>query len=133
MAIEVERDQSRGRVMPDSSTMSELMAIIAERKTKLETEKSYVASLIAGGVARIGAKIIEEAAETVEAGDEPGDAGREHLVKEAADLVFHLAVLLSHRDLDWSDVESELARRFGTSGIAEKAARKRKADGRDEG
>ncbi len=132
MAIEAVLEESRGRVMQNSSTMSELMAVIAERKAKLETEKSYVASLLGGGVARIGAKIIEEAAETVEAGDEPGDAGREHLVRESADLVFHLAVLLSHRDLHWSDVESELSRRFGTSGIAEKAARARTAARHDE-
>jgi phosphoribosyl-ATP pyrophosphohydrolase len=111
--------------MASSSVMSELMTTIAERKARAESEKSYVASLLAGGVARIGAKIIEEAAETVEAGDEPGEAGRVHLVKEAADLVFHLAVLLGHRDLHWSDVEAELARRAGTSGLAEKAARKR--------
>lgn len=111
--------------MANSSIMSELMAVIDDRKANSGTEKSYVASLLAGGVAKIGAKIIEEAAETVEAGDEPGEAGREHLVMEVADLVFHVAVLLGHRDLHWSDVEAELGRRFGTSGIAEKAARKK--------
>jgi phosphoribosyl-ATP pyrophosphohydrolase len=105
--------------------MVELMAVIAERKATLSAEKSYVASLLAGGVPRIGAKIIEEAAEVVEAGDEPGEPGRVHLVKEAADLVFHLAVLLGHRDLHWNDVEAELSRRSGTSGLAEKAARTR--------
>jgi phosphoribosyl-ATP pyrophosphohydrolase len=111
--------------MGKSSIMSDLMSVIAERKASASTEKSYVAGLLAGGVAKIGAKIIEEAAEAVEAGDEPGEAGREHLAKEAADLVFHLAVLLAHRDLHWNDVEAELARRSGTSGLAEKAARKR--------
>jgi phosphoribosyl-ATP pyrophosphohydrolase len=59
----------------------------------------------------------------VEAGHEPGDAGRIHLVKEVADLVFHTAVLLAHRDLAWSDVEAELAQRFGISGITEKQSR----------
>ncbi|MFO0890207.1 MAG: phosphoribosyl-ATP diphosphatase [Isosphaeraceae bacterium] len=111
--------------MAASSIMSDLMAVIAQRKVNPDAEKSYTASLLAGGVARIGAKIVEEAAETIEAADEPGDAGREHLIKEAADLVFHLAVLLAHRDLQWTDVEGELQRRFGTSGHAEKAARKR--------
>jgi phosphoribosyl-ATP pyrophosphohydrolase len=109
--------------MVNSSIMSELMAVISDRKNNPQAEKSYVAGLLAGGVARIGAKILEEAAETVEAGGEPGEAGREHLVREAADLAFHLAVLLGHRDLHWIDVETELQRRFGTSGIAEKAAR----------
>ena len=80
-----------------------------------------------GGAAAIGAKIIEEAAEVVEASDEPGDSGREHLVKEVADLVFHASVLLGYRDLDWSDVEAELKRRFGTSGLVEKASRKPKS------
>lgn len=78
-----------------------------------------------GGVARIGAKIVEEAAEVVEAGDEPGDAGRTHLVKEVADLVFHAMVLLGYRDTAWDEVEAELARRFGISGIAEKESRGR--------
>ena len=103
--------------------MTDLMAIIEQRKQHPPAERSYVVSLLQGGVSRIGAKIVEEAAEVVEAGDEPGDAGRIHLVKEVADLVFHTAVLLAHRDLHWEDVEAELARRFGISGITEKESR----------
>ena len=103
--------------------MTELMSVIAERKANPQAEKSYVASLMTGGVSRIGAKIVEEAAEVVAAGEEPGDAGRDHLVKEVADLVFHCMVLLGYRDLHWDDVEAELGRRSGTSGLAEKAAR----------
>jgi phosphoribosyl-ATP pyrophosphohydrolase len=80
-----------------------------------------------GGPAVIGGKIVEEAAEVVEAGDEPGAAGREHLVKEVADLVFHAAVLLGYHDIGWDAVEAELDRRSGVSGIAEKAARKPKS------
>ena len=72
-----------------SSVMTELMSVIAARKADLQAGKSYVASLMTGGIARIGSKIIEEAAEVVEAGQEAGDAGRQHLVKEVADLVFH--------------------------------------------
>jgi phosphoribosyl-ATP pyrophosphohydrolase len=109
--------------MPDSSIMDAIMSVIADRKANPPAERSYVVSLLSGGIAKIGAKIIEEAAEVVEAGDEPGDAGRDHLVKEAADLVFHTAVLLGYRDLPWSAVEAELARRFGTSGITEKESR----------
>jgi phosphoribosyl-ATP pyrophosphohydrolase len=103
--------------------MSDLMGVISQRKGNVQAETSYVASLMKGGVPKIGAKIVEEAAEVVDAGDEPGDAGREHLVKEVADLVFHAAVLLGYRDLHWDQVEDELARRAGTSGIAEKASR----------
>ena len=109
--------------MTDRPIMSVLMEVIAERKARPPAERSYVADLMRGGVAKIGAKIVEEAAEVVEAGDEPGEAGREHLVHEVADLVFHAAVLLGYRDLKWEAVEGELGRRFGISGIAEKEGR----------
>ena len=109
--------------MPESSIMTALMGVIEERKNQSASEPSYVVGLMRGGVAKIGAKIVEEAAEVVEAGDEPGDAGRAHLVKEVADLVFHTAVLLGYRDVGWSEVEAELARRFGISGITEKDSR----------
>jgi phosphoribosyl-ATP pyrophosphohydrolase len=107
------------------NVLSALMAVVADRKANPPAKRSYVASLFEGGVATIGAKVVEEAAEVVEAAGEPGDAGREHLVKEVADLVFHALVLLAHRGADWSDVEAELARRFGVSGIAEKQSRRR--------
>ena len=66
---------------------------------------------------------MEEAGEVVEAAGEPGDAGRSHLIYEAADLIYHLFVLMGHRDVKLSEVEAELARRFGLSGLDEKAAR----------
>jgi phosphoribosyl-ATP pyrophosphohydrolase len=113
--------------MAGSSEMAALMAVIAERKAQSSGKPSYVKKLMDGGVAAIGAKIVEEAAEVVEAGDEPGDAGREHLVKEVADLVFHAAVMLGYRDLTWDAVEAELARRAGVSGLVEKASRPPKA------
>ena len=113
--------------MPASSIMESLMNVILERKSRDPGERSYVVDLMRGGVAKIGGKIVEEAAEVVEAGDEPGDAGREHLVKEVADLVFHAMVLLGYRDASWDDVEAELARRFGISGIVEKESRGRSA------
>ena len=68
-------------------------------------------------------KIMEEAAEVVEAAGEPGAEGREHLVKEAADLIFHLLVMLGHARIDFSEVEAELGKRFGVGGHEEKAAR----------
>ena len=109
--------------MADTSVMATLMGVIAERKAQTSGKPSYVRRLMDGGVAAIGAKIVEEAAEVVEAGDEPGDAGREHLIKEVADLVFHAAVMLGYRDLAWEDVEAELSRRSGVSGLVEKASR----------
>jgi phosphoribosyl-ATP pyrophosphohydrolase len=109
--------------MPEPSILTTLMGVINDRKNNPPNEPSYVVSLMRGGIAKIGAKIVEEAAEGVEAAGEPGDTGRAHLVNEVADLVFHTAVLLAHRDLEWSDVEGELARRFGISGITEKQSR----------
>ena len=111
--------------MPEPSIMQALLGVIRERRNREPGGRSYVVELMNGGVARIGGKIVEEAAEVVEAGDEPGDAGRAHLVKEVADLVFHAMVLLGYRDVAWDDVEAELARRFGISGIDEKQARGR--------
>jgi phosphoribosyl-ATP pyrophosphohydrolase len=115
--------------MPETSIMDALLGVIAERKARPPAERSYVASLLQGGVPAIGAKIVEEAAEVVEAADGPGAAGREHLVKEVADLLFHTLVLLGHHDVPWSAVEAELSRRFGTSGIAEKESRARPQTG----
>ncbi|HKD35752.1 MAG TPA: phosphoribosyl-ATP diphosphatase [Pirellulales bacterium] len=99
-----------------------LMAVIEDRKSN-PPAKSYTTTLFAGGVAKIGEKIVEEAAEVVEAAGEPGDEGREHLIYEAADLIYHLFVMLGHREIKLEEVEAELARRFGLSGLDEKAAR----------
>ena len=109
--------------MPPPSVLDALNAVIADRKAHPAAERSYVASLFQAGLPKISAKILEEAAEVVEAAAEPGPAGLDHLVKEVADLLFHALVLLAHRDVPFSHVEAELARRFGTSGITEKASR----------
>jgi phosphoribosyl-ATP pyrophosphohydrolase len=103
--------------------LQRLEAVIAERKRNPPAERSYVVSLLQGGVPKIGAKIVEEAAEVVEAAAESGPEGRKHLVHEAADLLFHTLVLLGHAEIPWRDVEAELARRFGISGIDEKESR----------
>lgn len=98
------------------------MTVIEDRKLN-PPERSYTTSLFQGGVEKIGAKVTEEAAEVVEAAGEPGDEGRAHLTHEAADLVYHLLVMLAHREVTLVDVEQELARRFGISGIDEKESR----------
>lgn len=109
--------------MPASdSIFARLMQVIADRKRE-PSARSYTASLLAGGVEKIGAKVREEAAEVVEAAAETGPEGQAHFVHEAADLLFHLFVLLGYKDTPLEDVETELERRFGTSGLAEKAAR----------
>jgi len=85
--------------------------------------KSYTSQLLAGGVEKIGAKVTEEAAEVVEAAGEPGEAGKEHFIREVGDLVYHLLVLMCFQGKTLADLETELARRFGVSGLAEKASR----------
>ena len=105
------------------SFLPTLMTVILERKTNRPVKRSYVAKLMEGGVPVIGAKVVEEAAEVVEAADEPGEEGKAHLVREVADLVFHTMVMLGSKGIPWESVEDELRRRFGTSGIDEKDSR----------
>jgi len=112
-------------VSEPNHVLAQLLATIDDRKLN-PSDKSYTTKLLAGGVPKIGAKIVEEAREVVEAAGEPGDAGRSHFVYECADLVYHLFVMMVHRDVPLGEVEAELARRFGMSGLAEKAARPQK-------
>jgi phosphoribosyl-ATP pyrophosphohydrolase len=109
-----------------SRPLDKLERTIADR-AKRPHEKSYTSQLLAGGVDKIGAKITEEAAEAVEAAGEAGPAGREHFVREVGDLVYHLLVLMRQQNCSLADVEAELARRFGVSGLEEKASRPRNA------
>lgn len=92
---------------------------IRDRRTG-DPATSYVAKLTARGRAKIAQKLGEEATEAVIAAIQDD---REEVVKESADLMFHLLVLLADMDLSLDDVRAELARREGVSGIAEKAAR----------
>ena len=78
--------------------------------------------LLDGGLDRIGMKVREEAGELLRAA-RLADEDPQAVVHEAADLVYHLLVLLVYCEVPLADVEAELARRFGTSGLAEKASR----------
>lgn len=100
-------------------SLAALEAVIRERRGA-DPASSYVAKLSAAGRAKIAQKLGEEAVETVIAA--MGDDSAK-LASEAADLVFHLLVLLADAGLSLDDVRAELARREGVSGIAEKAAR----------
>lgn len=108
--------------MAGDDVLQRLMQTIRDRQQHA-TPNSYTATLFAGGTQRIGRKVLEEAAEVVQAAAEPGPAGQEHLVREAADLLYHLWVLLAHRDVSLEEVQRELTRREGTSGLEEKASR----------
>lgn len=99
--------------------LERLEATIAGRRAAAP-QSSYVASLTAKGRARIAQKLGEEAIETVIAATS-GDARA--LTAEAADLLFHLLVVLQVAGVPLSDVLAELERREGQSGLDEKAAR----------
>jgi phosphoribosyl-ATP pyrophosphohydrolase len=93
---------------------------VLEQRKQAEPDSSYVAKLYNKGLDAILKKIGEEATETVMAAK---DGDRDKIVYEIADLWFHSMVLLAHQGLGPGDVERELERRFGLSGLAEKAGR----------
>ncbi|WP_207102003.1 phosphoribosyl-ATP diphosphatase [Paracoccus shandongensis] len=101
------------------SALHDLAATIAARKTA-DPDSSWTAKLLAKGPEKCAEKFGEEAVEAI---IEAVKGDRARLTAEAADVVFHLLVMLAARDLTLADVEAELDRRAGTSGLAEKAAR----------
>ncbi len=102
-------------------TLADLARIVAERAAA-SPDQSYTAKLIAGGPARAAKKLGEEAVEAAIAAVQ-GD--REALVAEAADVLYHLLVVLQAGGVPLQDVMAELERRTVQSGLAEKAARGR--------
>lgn len=102
-----------------SQILNELYAVLQERKTAT-SDKSYVASLYAGGMEKIAKKVGEEATEVVIAGLNGKDS---EIINEMSDLWFHCMVLLAHQDISPERVLVELSNRFGRSGLEEKASR----------
>jgi len=102
-----------------SDVLTRLAEVLEQRKGA-DSDSSYVAGLYVKGLDKILKKIGEEATETVMAAK---DGDPEHLVAEVADLWFHCMVLLAHQGLGPDAVLAELDRRFGLSGLEEKAAR----------
>jgi phosphoribosyl-ATP pyrophosphohydrolase len=100
-------------------SLEKLAATIAARKGK-DPETSWTARLLASGPEKCAEKFGEEAVEAI---IEAVKGDRERLTAEAADVIYHLLVMLTARDVTLADVLAELDRRDGTSGIAEKAAR----------
>ena len=105
--------------MPDD-ILRQLAKVLEQRK-QADPDSSYVAGLYHKGLDSILKKVGEEATETVIAA-KGGNA--DELVYETADLWFHTLVLLVHQGVDPDRVFNELERRFGLSGLEEKAARK---------
>lgn len=105
------------------SDILDRLAEVLEQRKGADPDSSYVAKLYAKGLDSILKKIGEEATETVMAAKD-GDA--DHIIYETADLWFHSIVMLKHLDLEPRQVLEELDRRFGLSGLDEKAAREEK-------
>lgn len=102
-----------------NNTLTQLAEVLEQRKTQA-ADKSYVASLYHKGLDTILKKIGEEATETVIAAKN-GDKAQ--IIYETADLWFHCMVMLAQQGLHPDDVLQELQRRFGLSGLEEKASR----------
>jgi phosphoribosyl-ATP pyrophosphohydrolase len=102
-----------------SDTLDKLAEVLEARKSA-PPESSYVASLYAGGMNAVLAKVEEEAGEVIAAASQDDPRA---LVRETADLWFHCLVMLAVRGLHPREVLAELERRFGISGLDEKAGR----------
>lgn len=106
-----------------NDTLTALAAIIEQRKTA-NPDTSYVAKLQHSGLNKILEKVGEEAIETILAArDVEQGAAKDKLIYETADLWFHSLIMLAQLDCRPEQVLQELERRFGISGLAEKAAR----------
>ena len=101
------------------SILQQLAATVEARKSA-DPESSWTAKLLSKGPAKCAEKFGEE---SVEAIIEAVKGDRKKLASEAADVLFHLLVMCAARDVSLADIEAELERREGVSGIAEKAAR----------
>lgn len=101
------------------SALARLAATVEARKSA-DPDSSWTARLLAKGPEKCAEKFGEEAVEAI---IEAVKGDRARLTAEAADVLFHLLVMLAARDLSLADVEDELARREGVSGLQEKASR----------
>lgn len=100
--------------------LKDLEKILEERK-KSSSSDSYVASLYEKGIDQILKKVAEESSEVIMATKDKED---DKIIFEVADLLFHIMILLRYKNITFSDIEKELRRRYGISGIVEKNNRK---------
>lgn len=103
----------------EKDIFNSLFDVIEERK-KSSPDASYVAKLMHRGTEKINSKIMEEAEEVCDAALEND---KEHLVYEICDLLFHTFVMASYKEITIDEIKKEFERRFGTSGLVEKAGR----------
>jgi len=107
---------------PDTEAVLGLLMRVIESRKGADPSESWTAKLLDRGVTKISAKITEESGELVQALSSEGDV---QVVKESADVLYHVMVGLASRGLRMEDVTDELVRRFGVSGLMEKASRGR--------
>ncbi len=120
--------------------LQQLYDVIEQRRQELPPD-SYTTTLFKAGMSAITRKLREESRELVEAAEtlmssecqiysnpEEKRNTKNQVTHEAADLMYHFLVLLAACELTPSDIEQELARRFGVSGLEEKAVRKKRSD-----
>ena len=100
------------------SALDDLAKTIAERAAAGDASSSYTAKLLSEGLEKCAKKFGEEAVEAILAAKDPA-----HLTKEAADVLYHLLVLLRAAGVDAEAVAAELEKRAGVSGLEEKASR----------
>jgi phosphoribosyl-ATP pyrophosphohydrolase/phosphoribosyl-AMP cyclohydrolase len=112
--------ETLGQANEQPQTLFAQLEAVLESRKKATGDSSYTKSLYEGGPAKIGAKVREEAGELAQALESESD---ERVVSEAADVLYHALVGLRARGIAFRSVLAELARRLGTSGHAEKAAR----------
>ena len=93
---------------------------VLEQRKQASADESYVSSLYDKGLDAILKKVGEESAEVIMAAK---DGQQEKIIYEVADLLFHTLVLLRYNDIELESIQQELARRFGLSGLEEKANR----------
>ena len=101
-------------------TALDRLAATIESRRAADPSSSWTAQLLAKGPEKCAEKFGEEALEAI---IEAVKGDRDRLTSEAADVIFHLLVMLAARDVTLADVETELERRAGTSGLVEKASR----------
>jgi len=109
-----------GSTREDTSAILDRLHDIILRRREERPSGSYVVGLFEGGWEAIAAKVREEAEEVVIAARDEGDDALAH---EVADLLFHVWVMMASRGVEPAAVYAELERRFGTSGLEEKASR----------
>ena len=108
------------------TVLQKLERVIQQRRNDLSPD-SYTTTLFLAGIEKIAAKLAEESLELIDAAKIcMTGVAKGQVTHEAADLMYHFLVLLAACDVTFGDVEQELARRFGVSGLIEKASRKSK-------